>query len=337
MGRRMLGMSSEKGETMMTLVLRRMLVAASILTMTVAPLAQAAEPTAPTDPKTADPMVAGRDSKVGSIEAKVSAADLAARQAVMPVRPSTSQPLVLARPDRGMGTATKLGLMAMIIGAGILMARYRLGRNGGLRLPQLSVRGRTALGAGRAELVVVEVDGRQLLLGVTPDSVSYITQVRDSVRVMDGLKSGQVVTPTGTMFNQATDDIALTAFGEGGRGMSMAGARAADEVSGADDFQGSLRAATEQMLSRVQTYSAQGGLQGQSASVRRDRTSDVPPVRTGARSPLTGTALDPVRGRHAARVAASARTASGLEEQAATLLRAKAQRGRAVAEEDEWV
>jgi flagellar protein FliO/FliZ len=89
------------------------------------------------------------------------------------LRKANEKPLELVAPPRSDGTWYKLGLCGLILaGAGWLL------RKRGLLKPArdphpMSIIGRTAIGV-RSELIVVNIDGQKLLLGVTPSAISRL-------------------------------------------------------------------------------------------------------------------------------------------------------------------
>lgn len=91
----------------------------------------------------------------------------------LPVR--KEKPLTLAQESSGTSATFKLASLALIVAGAFYVAKKR-----GLKLPRqavqkpMKVTARTSLGV-RSELVVVEVDGQRLVLGVTPSNISLVT------------------------------------------------------------------------------------------------------------------------------------------------------------------
>jgi flagellar protein FliO/FliZ len=97
--------------------------------------------------------------------------------------PTEDRPLVLRKPaDKPLelsstsstdGFGLKLGVCALIVGGAVWLLRKR----GILAPPKLAhpmtILGRTAIGV-RSELLLVDVEGQKLLLGVTPSSISRL-------------------------------------------------------------------------------------------------------------------------------------------------------------------
>lgn len=83
-------------------------------------------------------------------------------------------------PDAAGGTRAVVGLIVVL---GLLLGLAWLARQGRLRLPG-SARGRAAVSVeaavplgDRRSLVIVSVEGRRLLLGLTPAQVSLVTEL----------------------------------------------------------------------------------------------------------------------------------------------------------------
>lgn len=80
----------------------------------------------------------------------------------------------------GPGVVRTLLSLVVVLGlmAGCLWLVRRGGLQGGLRKGQRAVQVETAVGLGdRRQLVIVSVEGRRLLLGVTPMHVSLVTEL----------------------------------------------------------------------------------------------------------------------------------------------------------------
>lgn len=94
----------------------------------------------------------------------------------LPVRPS--RPLDLAPQPRSSRLGFSLLLLAGALGAGLWAWR----RRGGLRSPAperaITITARAAVGV-RSELLVVEVAGQRLLLGVTPAGIQRLSVLTD--------------------------------------------------------------------------------------------------------------------------------------------------------------
>ncbi len=82
-------------------------------------------------------------------------------------RPSKA---VASGPSVGLGRSLGVLLVASVLGGSALYLRSRKHKTPQARLAQLRVVGSTKLG-GRAQLVLAEVNGRKILLGVTDNSV----------------------------------------------------------------------------------------------------------------------------------------------------------------------
>jgi flagellar biogenesis protein FliO len=99
------------------------------------------------------------------------------------LRKPTDGPIALKPRDEGIGWGAKAGFIGVAaIGAYLF---YRRRGPGGLSLPLTplpKVVGRTAL-HGRSSLVVVEVEGQRLLLGVTPSQITTLTVLSDELKV----------------------------------------------------------------------------------------------------------------------------------------------------------
>lgn len=93
-----------------------------------------------------------------------------------------SKPLETAPASTGIGLGAKLGL-AGLVGAAAYFVYRRRTQGGGAKaakIADLRVTARTSVGH-RSEVIVVEVDGQRLLLGVTPGSIRTLTVLADDV------------------------------------------------------------------------------------------------------------------------------------------------------------
>jgi flagellar protein FliO/FliZ len=83
------------------------------------------------------------------------------------------------------GSVRALGAVVLVLG--LLAVLAWLARRGSLRLPGMrrhtavSIESATALGERRS-LVIVTVEGRRLLLGLTPTHVSLVTELAQAAR-----------------------------------------------------------------------------------------------------------------------------------------------------------
>jgi flagellar biogenesis protein FliO len=88
------------------------------------------------------------------------------------VRPS--RPLETAAPEPASSAWTKIGLCGLIVvGAAAFYMRKRA-PGGVTAAPSIKVAARTSIGV-RSEIILVDVDGHRLLLGVTPSSVRTLS------------------------------------------------------------------------------------------------------------------------------------------------------------------
>ena len=87
------------------------------------------------------------------------------------LRPST--PLALETPPSGTGAAWKLAAFAVIATAGLWVWKQRSRKVPGDELPQVQILRRTTIGV-RSELVLVELEGQRVLIGVTPSSMQTL-------------------------------------------------------------------------------------------------------------------------------------------------------------------
>lgn len=101
------------------------------------------------------------------------------------VRPA--RPLALAPVRESSDVGTKLAVMVVIAGVGFAFWRKR--KSGGKvqgksQTHTLNVTARARVGL-RAEIVIVEVDGQSILLGVTPQSIQTLTTLSDVADVAE--------------------------------------------------------------------------------------------------------------------------------------------------------
>jgi flagellar biogenesis protein FliO len=89
----------------------------------------------------------------------------------LPVRPSV--PLTLEPAPASPGLGWKLLALVAAAGGGVWIWKKRAGRIIDKRIPELRILGRTVAGP-RCELLLVEIEGQRLLLGVTPQSVQNL-------------------------------------------------------------------------------------------------------------------------------------------------------------------
>lgn len=101
--------------------------------------------------------------------------ETAPREAERPLvlRKTADKPLELTSSSATDGLGLKLGVCGLIVAGAVWLLR----RRGLLQTPAqthpMSILGRTAIGV-RSELLLVDVDGQKLLLGVTPSSISRL-------------------------------------------------------------------------------------------------------------------------------------------------------------------
>ena len=91
----------------------------------------------------------------------------------------------------GPGVVRTLLSLLVVLGlmAGCLWLVRRGGLQGGLRKGPRAVQVETAVGLGdRRQLVIVAVEGRRLLLGVTPMHVSLVTELAGSSTFAEALE-----------------------------------------------------------------------------------------------------------------------------------------------------
>lgn len=97
----------------------------------------------------------------------------AAPERPLSLRKSPDQPLAMSSAPPSDGLWFKLGLCCLIVGGAVWLLRKR-----GLLAPPakaqaMTILGRTSIGV-RSELLLVEVEGQKLVLGVTPSTVSRL-------------------------------------------------------------------------------------------------------------------------------------------------------------------
>jgi flagellar biogenesis protein FliO len=90
-----------------------------------------------------------------------------------PTSAAKSKKPVAAAPSVSLGRSLGVLLLASVLGGTALYLRQKKNQAPKARLAQLRVVGSTKL-AGRAQLVLAEVNGRQILLGVTDSSVKKL-------------------------------------------------------------------------------------------------------------------------------------------------------------------
>ena len=99
------------------------------------------------------------------------------------VRPTQATPLALAASPEGVGLGYKL-LALLAIGGGVALYLYR--KRGALRpggqASQIDILARVGLGV-RSELVLVEVEGTRLLVGMTPSAIQTLAVLDTSEEV----------------------------------------------------------------------------------------------------------------------------------------------------------
>ncbi len=99
------------------------------------------------------------------------------------LRKQQEQPLELRQESGGLGWGAKLGLVGLAFGGAYLMYRRKAGGAAGQTMgPVARVVGRTAIGP-RSSVVIIEVDGQRILLGVTPNTISTLTVLGDEPKL----------------------------------------------------------------------------------------------------------------------------------------------------------
>lgn len=93
------------------------------------------------------------------------------------------QPLELRQESGGLGWGAKLGLVGLAFVGAYLMYRRKTGGAAGQTMgPIARVVGRTPIGP-RSSVVIVEVDGQRILLGVTPSTITTLTVLVDEPKM----------------------------------------------------------------------------------------------------------------------------------------------------------
>jgi flagellar biogenesis protein FliO len=124
----------------------------AVSTMTAAAFAQ--EPAAPPAPPAPEP----------------------AKATPLAVRPS--KPIELAPPPSGSRYTTAIAAIAAVAAGGLWLYRRRSAGRSGAPRRTITISARKAIGV-RSELLVVEVDGQGLLLGVTPGNIQRLAVLPD--------------------------------------------------------------------------------------------------------------------------------------------------------------
>lgn len=93
------------------------------------------------------------------------------------VRPS--RPLELAPASSGSHLGTTLPLVVVALGAGAWVWKRRATAATPVRRPSINILARQSIGV-RSELLVVEIDGQSLLLGVTSGSIQRLAVLPDA-------------------------------------------------------------------------------------------------------------------------------------------------------------
>ena len=132
------------------------------------------------------------------------------------VRPSIASPLSLAPSHEGLGLGYKVLAFAVVAGGLVLYARKRRGGRG-LDAPKsrIDILARSGLGV-RSELVVVEVDGTRLLVGMTPSTVQTLA-VLDATAV----ENTEVAEEEAPRANDIGDRVRSLLGNDDGPGMRM--------------------------------------------------------------------------------------------------------------------
>ena len=149
--------------------------AAAVMTLTPTSSADSAAPAAP--------VAAAADS--AAIPATSAATPATSGSTPLALRPN--KPLELAPEPQHASTAWKLGALLSLLGASAFWLQKRR-RPAGLQDPRLGIVRRVSVGF-RSELVVVDVEGQRLLLGVTPHTIQ-------SLAVLDGDDLGSSSSPS---------------------------------------------------------------------------------------------------------------------------------------------
>lgn len=101
----------------------------------------------------------------------------APRATPLGVRPS--KPIDLAPAPSGSHLGAGLGVLALAIGLGVWVVKRRAGSSRGGKERTIHIAARRAIGV-RSELLVVEVDGSPMLIGVTPGSIQRLAMLPDA-------------------------------------------------------------------------------------------------------------------------------------------------------------
>jgi flagellar protein FliO/FliZ len=145
-------------------------VALAVTALTQASAALAEPPPAPS----AEPVAASATSAAAQPAATPAPAPAATPLAVRP-----SRPVELAPEPRGLGLGAKLGLGALVLlGGAWVYVQTRNAKKNAPKKPSLRIAARAGIGV-RSELLIVEVEGQRLLLGVTPGSVQRLAVLPD--------------------------------------------------------------------------------------------------------------------------------------------------------------
>ncbi len=111
------------------------------------------------------------------------------------------QPLELRQESGGLGWGAKLGLVGLAFAGAYFMYRRKTGSSIGQTMgPIARVVGRTPIGP-RSSVVIVEVDGQRILLGVTPTTITTLTVLVDEPK-MKGHEIDDDYEPSSTLQTQ---------------------------------------------------------------------------------------------------------------------------------------
>ena len=137
------------------------------------PAPQAA-PAAPPAAIAAPPTVAAAPAPAIAAAPPAAAEQPQAAATPLSVRPSIPTPLSLAPSHEGLGLGYKVLAFAVVAGGLVLYARKKRGGRG-LDAPKsrIDIIARSGLGV-RSEVVVLEVDGTRLLVGMTPNAIQTL-------------------------------------------------------------------------------------------------------------------------------------------------------------------
>jgi flagellar biogenesis protein FliO len=114
------------------------------------------------------------DAPVAAATASVAATPMATP---LQVRPSA--PLVLEPAPTGPGVGWKVLALFVAAGCGVWIWKKRAASSIDKRVPELRIIGRTSAGP-RCELLLIELEGQRMLLGVTPQSIQNLYIVADA-------------------------------------------------------------------------------------------------------------------------------------------------------------